>query len=178
MPPRVPRRSASQNASNSSENAENPERSNGSSGALQLDLDNEVVEANLSLSPTRTVGSASPAVVHSPARMNIANEHTLVAKIREAQQKRDKLSDVTLKEMEDDEIKLSKFLDLIRAYEAVDNELDLLRDSGKYTPEDVEFQRLENSRKRNEERGTANDKIWKSFIAANVENHRMLDCIF
>ncbi len=157
MPPRVPRRSASQNASNSSENQENSVRT----GTLPPDLDNEMVETSLNLSPARAVGPASPAVIHSPLRMNIANEHNLVTKIRDPQQNRDKLSEITLKDMEDEEKKLAKFLELIRAYEAVDNELDLLRDSGKYTPEEVETQKLENTRRRNEERGTANDKIWK-----------------
>ena len=113
MPPRVPRRSASQNASNSSENEENSIRT----GILPPDLDNEMVETNLNSSPARVVGPASPAVVHSPLRMNIANEHNLVTKIRDAQQKRDKQSEITLKDMEDEEKKLSKFLELIRAYE-------------------------------------------------------------
>ena len=168
MPPRVSRRSASQNASNSSENP------GVAAGAMQLDIESEVVEPIVEQSPTNSVGNASPAlVVQSPSRMNINLEVNLNRAIRDAKLARDKLTEVSATDMNNEDIKKDKSLTLLRAYLAVDSELDTIESHGKYTPDVIAARRSDNIKTRNEYKGTVNDNIWKAFLSASVENHRV-----
>ena len=133
-------------------------------------LEQETQQAN----GANSEGNASPAAaVQSPSRRNIADAQKLNEAIRAATILRNKLSEVSAKDMEDEAIKRQKSLSLIRAYQAVDTELDVLMEQDVYSLEVIEDRRAENIKSRNEEKGTTNDDLWKAFMSSAVENHRI-----
>ena len=150
--------------------------SNSRQAAAQRALAEEIAEEALEedsveMNGQNSIGNESPAIAQSPSRRNIADEQKLTEAIRQAKLQREKLSEIPAKDMENERIKKDKSLSLIRAYAAVDTELEVLQGHG-YTVEVIEDRRVLNRESRNEQRGTTNDNLWIAYMSAAVETHR------
>ena len=132
--------------------------------ALAEEIAEEVLEEDsVERNGQNSIGNESPAIAQSPSRRNIADEQKLTEVIRHAKLQREKLSEIPAKDMENERIKKDKSLSLIRAYAAVDTELEVLQGHG-YTVEVIEDRRVANRESSNEQRGTTNDNLWIAYM--------------
>jgi len=101
------------------------------------------------------------------------NDHVnLKEKIRNSTAKRNALADDKGINAASQGYLLDKALIIMTAYAEVDQELRMLADGTLYSPDAIQAQRQENMKRRNANRGTTNDNLFRDAISQLVGNQR------